>query len=171
MPYSLDDLNSMDRAAFVAALGAVFEESPWVAEAAWDKRPFADAASLRAVMTDIVRNAGTERQRALILSHPASRPATLTAFSQTEQAKAGLNELTDEEAQEQRDLNRAYRDRFGFPFIMAVRFSSKPEILAAMRERVANDPEVEFGRALEEIYKIAGFRLDDLVEFPPSSPS
>ncbi|HYF85303.1 2-oxo-4-hydroxy-4-carboxy-5-ureidoimidazoline decarboxylase [Azospirillum sp.] len=168
MPYSLDDLNSMDRAAFVAALGSVFEESPWVAEAAWEKRPFADAAGLRAAMTDIVRTAGPERQRALILSHPdladrASRPANLTAFSQTEQAKAGLNELTDVEAQEQRDLNRAYRERFGFPFIMAVRFSSKQEILAAMRERVANDPEVEFGRALEEIYKIAGFRLDDLV--------
>ena len=168
MPYGLDDLNSMDRAAFVAALGAVFEESPWVAEAAWDKRPFADAAGLRAAMTDIVRTAGPERQRALILSHPdladrASRPATLTAFSQTEQAKAGLNELTEDEVQEQRDLNRAYRERFGFPFIMAVRFSSKQEILSAMRERVANEPEVEFGRALEEIYKIAGFRLDDLV--------
>lgn len=168
MPYSLDDLNSMDRAAFVAALGAVFEESPWVAEAAWDQRPFADAAGLRAAMTDIVRHVGSERQRALILSHPdladrASRPANLTAFSQTEQAKAGLNELTEAEAQEQRDLNRAYRERFGFPFIMAVRFSSKQEILAAMRERVANEPEVEFGRALEEIYKIAGFRLDDLV--------
>ncbi|MBP2307153.1 2-oxo-4-hydroxy-4-carboxy-5-ureidoimidazoline decarboxylase [Azospirillum melinis] len=169
MPYSLDDLNRMDRAAFVAALGAVFEESPWVAEAAWDKRPFADATALRAAMTGIVRAAGTERQHALILSHPdladrASRPANLTAFSQTEQAKAGLNELTEGEAQEQRDLNRAYRERFGFPFIMAVRFSSKQEILAAMRERVANEPEVEFGRALEEIYKIAGFRLDDLVK-------
>lgn len=168
MPYSMDDLNRMDRAAFVAALGAVFEDSPWVAEAAWDKRPFADAAGLRAIMTGIVRAAGTERQRALILSHPdladrATRAANLTAFSQTEQAKAGLNELTEAEAQEQRDLNRAYRERFGFPFIMAVRFSSKQEILAAMRARVANEPEVEFGRALEEIYKIAGFRLDDLV--------
>ena len=168
MPYSMDDLNRMDRAAFVAALGAVFEDSPWVAEAAWDKRPFADADSLRAAMTGIVRAAGTERQRALILAHPdladrATRAANLTAFSQTEQAKAGLNELTDTEAQEQRDLNRAYRERFGFPFIMAVRFSSKQEILAAMRERVANDPQVEFGRALEEIYKIAGFRMDDLV--------
>ncbi|BAI73874.1 uricase (plasmid) [Azospirillum sp. B510] len=168
MPHSLDDVNRMDRAAFVAALGAVFEDSPWVAEAAWDKRPFADAAALRAAMTDIVRNAGTERQRALILAHPdladrATRAANLTDFSQTEQAKAGLNELTDAEAREQRDLNRAYRARFGFPFIMAVRFSGKREILAAMRARVANEPEVEFGRALEEIYKIAGFRLDDLV--------
>ncbi|CAO3430559.1 2-oxo-4-hydroxy-4-carboxy-5-ureidoimidazoline decarboxylase [Azospirillum doebereinerae] len=168
MPHSLDDLNRMDRAAFVAALGAVFEDSPWVAEAAWDRRPFAGKEDLRAAMTAIVRDSGPERQRALILSHPdladkAARPANLTAFSQTEQARAGLNELTEDEIQEQRALNRAYRERFGFPFIMAVRFSTRPEILQGMRERVANDPAVEFGRALEEIYKIAGFRLDDLV--------
>lgn len=168
MPHSLAEINRMDRAAFVAALGAVFEDSPWVADAAWESRPFADAATLRAAMTAIVREAGTERQRALILSHPdladkATRPASLTAFSQTEQARAGLNELTEEEAQEQRTLNGVYRERFGFPFIMAVRFSRRPEILQAMRDRATNPPDVEFGRALEEIYKIAGFRLDDLV--------
>lgn len=169
MPHSLDDLNRMDRAAFAAALGAVFEDSPWVAEAAWDRRPFAGKEKLRETMTAIVRAAGTERQRALILAHPdladrATRPANLTAFSQTEQARAGLNELTEEEIAEQRALNRAYRERFGFPFIMAVRFSTRQQILQAMRERVANDPAAEFDRALEEIYKIAGFRLDDLIE-------
>ncbi|SMH48116.1 2-oxo-4-hydroxy-4-carboxy-5-ureidoimidazoline decarboxylase [Azospirillum agricola] len=168
MPHSLDDLNRMERAAFVAALGTVFEDSPWVAEAAWGRRPFADKAALHAAMAAIVREAGAERQRALILSHPdladrATRPANLTAFSQTEQARAGLDELTEAEAEEQRALNRAYRARFGFPFIMAVRFSTRPQILQAMRERVANAPDAEFARALEEIYKIAGFRLDDLV--------
>ncbi len=168
MPHSPDEIARMDRTAFVAAFGAVFEDSPWVAEAAWDRRPFADKAALRAAMTAIVREAGTERQRALIRSHPdladkAARPANLTAFSQTEQARAGLDELTEAEAEEQRALNRAYRARFGFPFIMAVRFSTRPEILQTMRERVGNEPETEFARALEEIYKIAGFRLDDLV--------
>ncbi len=168
MPHRLADIARMDRAAFVEAFGAVYEESPWVAEAAWERRPFADAAQLRAALAAIVRDAGTDRQRALILAHPdladkATRPATLAAFSQTEQARAGLDELTDAEVQEQRALNRAYRTRFGFPFIMAVRFSTRAQILEAMRARVQNTPEAEFDRALAEIHKIAGFRLDDLV--------
>lgn len=168
MPHRLADIARMDRTAFVDAFGAVYEDSPWIAEAAWEQRPFADAAQLRNVMSGIVRDAGADRQRALILAHPdladkATRPANLTAFSQTEQARAGLNELTEEEVQEQRALNRAYRQRFGFPFIMAVRFSTRPQILEAMRARVQNTPEAEFDRALAEIHKIAGFRLDDLV--------
>ncbi len=168
MPHRLADLNAMDRNTFTAALGAVFEDSPWVAAAAWGQRPFADTGALHAAMCGVVRAAGEERQRALILAHPdladkATRPASLTAFSQTEQARAGLNELSEEEAQEQRALNRAYRARFGFPFIMAVRFSTRHQILDAMRARVQNAPEVEFLRALDEIDTIAGFRLADLV--------
>ncbi len=168
MPHSLDDIARMDKTAFIAAFGAVYEDSPWVAAAAWAHRPFADKAALRTVMSAVVRDAGTERQRALIRSHPdladkAARPATLTAFSQTEQARAGLDELTEAEAEDQRALNRAYRERFGFPFIMAVRFSTRSAILQAMRARVGNEPETEFTRALEEIDKIAGFRLDDLI--------
>ncbi|AWK88439.1 2-oxo-4-hydroxy-4-carboxy-5-ureidoimidazoline decarboxylase [Azospirillum thermophilum] len=166
--HGLDAVNAMDRAAFVAAFGAVYEDSPWVAEAAWEARPFADAAALRAALAGAVRTAGRERQRALILAHPdladrKARAANLTAFSQTEQARAGLDELTGAEAEEQRALNRAYRARFGFPFIMAVRHSTKQQILQAMRERVANEPEAEFARALQEIDRIAGYRLEELV--------
>ncbi len=168
MPHRLADLAALDRDAFVAVLGAVFEDSPWVAAAAWGSRPFADVAQLHAAMRDVVRAAGAERQRALILAHPdladkATRPATLAAFSQTEQARAGLNDLTEAEIEEQRALNRAYRARFGFPFIMAVRFSTPQKILEGMRARVQNAPEVEFAQALEEIYKIAEFRLADLI--------
>lgn len=166
---ALDDINAFDRPAFVAALGHLFEHSPWVAEETWARRPFRDAAHLHAELCTVMRAAPRERQLALIQAHPdlAGRLAQqqrLTAESTREQASAGLNALRAEELAEFQRLNTAYRARFGFPFIICARLNAKEAIIAAMRARLQNTPEQEFAAALGEIEKIAKLRLDDLLK-------
>jgi OHCU decarboxylase len=156
----------MGQALFVEEFGGIFEHSPWVAEAAHARGigPGQDnAEGLHAVMTDVLRHATRERKLALIHAHPdlAGRlsVADLTEDSQTEQSSAGLGSLDAEERDRFLGLNDAYRSRFGFPFIMAVRGRSKDNILAAFEERLGNDHEQEFDRALREIETIALLRL------------
>lgn len=166
-PLSLDELERVDRARFVAALGGIFEHSPWVAEAAFERRPFGGRAALHRAMVEIVHAAGREQQLALIRAHPelAGAPqAALTEASRHEQGAAGLGGADAEERARFAALNRRYRDKFGFPFVMAVKGRNKAEILAAFEARLAQRPEAEFERALQEIARIAGFRLEALVE-------
>lgn len=167
-PRSITELNAADRAAFTAALGHLFEHSPWVADAAWPQRPFRDAAHLHDALCAAMRAAPRERQLALIRAHPdlAGRLAQqnqLTAESTREQASAGLNQLSADELAGFQKLNAAYLGRFGFPFIICARLSNKPAILAAMQARSANSAQVEFATALGEIEKIARLRLNDLL--------
>ncbi|MBW5448530.1 2-oxo-4-hydroxy-4-carboxy-5-ureidoimidazoline decarboxylase [Cohnella sp. CFH 77786] len=167
MRVRLQELLSMDRTEFVRLLGGVFEHSPWVAERAWGRRPFASVRELLAAMVEIVRGASDGEVLALIRAHPdlATRLgiASLTACSAREQQGAGLDRLTPEEFEAFSSLNAAYKERFGFPFIYAVRGKSKDDILTAMRERFGHSPEEERREALEQIGRIAGFRLADLV--------
>jgi 2-oxo-4-hydroxy-4-carboxy-5-ureidoimidazoline decarboxylase len=162
------DLNTLDRAGFVAALGAIFEHSPWIAERAWDRRPFEDSDSLMAAMIAVVEAASNEEKLALIRAHPdlagkAARAGALTAHSTAEQAGAGLDRLTDEEFGRFHRLNDAYKTRFGFPFVIAVRGHTKETILAAFETRLAHDPAAEMAEAIRNIGLIARFRLEDLV--------
>ena len=168
MAVKLEFLNASDRAAFTAALGHVFEHSPWVAEDTWSRRPFRNVAHLHAELCATMRGASKERQRALICAHPdlagrLAQQCKLTSESTREQASAGLNELTDAELVEFQRLNDAYRTRFEFPFIICARLNAKGAILAAMRARIANPPEAEFQNALTEIEKIAELRLRDVL--------
>lgn len=168
MGVSLPTINGLDRAAFAARLGHLFEHSPWVAEAAWGQRPFRDAAQLQAALGAALRAAPREKQLALIRAHPdlAGRLAQqhqLTAESTREQASAGLDRLSAEELAAFQQNNAAYLARFGFPFIVCARLTHKAAILAAMRTRLANSPEAEFAAALGEIEKIARLRLDDVL--------
>lgn len=165
---TLAALNSADRAAFTAALGHLFEHSPWVAEETWPQRPFRDEAHLHAALCATMRGATRERQRALIQAHPdlAGRLAQqdkLTRDSAKEQASAGLGGLAAEELAEFKRLNEAYRARFGFPFIVCARLSNKAAILAAMQARAGNSADEEFQTALSEIAKIAQLRLRDVL--------
>lgn len=165
---ALADLNAAGRDAFVAALGHVFEHSPWVAAAAWERRPFADVAALHAAMVAAVAGAGPERQLALIRAHPdlAGRLALagqLTAESSREQAAAGLDALSPDELRRFAAYNEAYKERFGFPFVICARENKKAAILAAFPVRLAHAPDDEVATALAEIAKIARLRLDDLV--------
>ena len=168
MPLSLQSINTLDRAGFVAALGTLFEHSPWVADGTWPRRPFRDAAHLHDELCATMRNASMERQLDLILAHPdlAGRLAQqqkLTAESAREQANAGLTTLRPEELERFQALNDAYRRRFGFPFIICARLQARDAILHAMELRVKNSAEEEMANALGEIEKIARIRLGDLL--------
>jgi 2-oxo-4-hydroxy-4-carboxy-5-ureidoimidazoline decarboxylase len=166
---TLHQLNALDRAAFTAALGHFFENSPWVVDETWPRRPFRDPTHLLVELCTTMRSASPARQLVLIRAHPdlAGRLAqqnALTAESTREQASAGLNRLTDAELAEFQRLNTAYLARFGFPFIICARLNAKSAILAAMTGRLQQNPEHEFTAALSEIEKIAHLRLNDLLE-------
>ena len=161
----LSALNAMSDEAFVATLGDIFEHSPWVAEAVLERRPFQSLRSLHAAMVEAVDEAGRRKQRELICAHPdlagkATRAGELSDDSTREQAGAGLDALSDEQYRRFRDLNDAYQARFGFPFIIAVRGHDRESILGNFEQRLENDDEEEFRRALCEIAKIARYRLD-----------
>jgi len=163
--------SQMDRAAFVATFGQVFEHSPWIASAAFERGLPADAdrpAGLHRALCAVLRDASPQQQRALIEAHPdlagrLARAGRLTADSSKEQAGAGLDRLTDQERARFGALNEAYKARFGVPFIMAVKGRSKAEILAAFERRLANDTATEERAALEQIERIALLRLQDLL--------
>jgi OHCU decarboxylase len=167
-PLTLASVNRVSRAEFAAALGGVFEHSQWVAEAAWPAAPFADVAALHQAMVAAVREASPERQIALIRAHPdlagkAARDGTMTPHSVTEQASAGLLGLEEAEYARFHRLNRAYLERFGFPFIIAVRRHSKESLLAEFEARLANSRAAEIDAALGEIFAITRLRLDALL--------
>jgi OHCU decarboxylase len=165
---ALDDLNVMDEDAFVAALGGVFEHSPWIARDAWARRPFASVGALAGALEAAMRAAPRARQLDLIRAHPElagreARAGELTAESAGEQARAGLDRLSADEVADLQALNAAYRERFGFPLIVCVREHTKDSILAWGRERLSHADDDEVAIALGEIAKIARLRLDDLV--------
>jgi xanthine dehydrogenase D subunit len=155
------------REEFVARYGAIFEGSPWVARTAFDEGPFAGVDDLHAAMVAAVREAPRERALELIRAHPelAGREAQageLSGASASEQAAAGLDRLTADEAQRWRMLNAAYLERFGFPLVVCVREHTKESILAWGEERLRREPEEEVETALAEIAKIARLRLEEL---------
>ena len=165
---SVEEVNALSQDAFVERFGAVFEHSPWVADAAWDARPFDDVAGLLAAMVAVVREASLERRLALIRAHPdlAGRAAVageLTAASRREQSGAGLGRLSAEEHTALTAANSAYTSRFGFPFVICVRGQTKDTILAALSMRLTRPREEEIETALDEIGAIAGVRLEGLV--------
>ena len=165
----LSQLNQNSESDFVAALGAIFEHSPWVAGAVINERPFASVEVLHQAMSNAVNAASDELQLALIKAHPdlagkAALSGELTDESTSEQAGAGLDRLSTEEYQTFHSLNDAYQSKFGFPFIIAVKGHDKHSILDAFQKRLENTIEVEKQTALKQIYRIANFRLEDLVE-------
>ena len=160
----------LSRADFVARFGGIFEHSAWVAEGAFDAGldQLETASALHKAMVAIMRAAPRAQQLALINAHPdlAGRLAAagrLTADSTREQTSAGLDHLTDAERARFTVLNDAYKARFGFPFIMAVKGRSKQEILSAFETRLHHNGEAEFATAMGEIEKIALLRLRDML--------
>jgi 2-oxo-4-hydroxy-4-carboxy-5-ureidoimidazoline decarboxylase len=168
---TLDELNRMDRQAFVAALGDIFEHAPWVAEATHKAQPFPGLNALYEAMTAAVRGAGDARQMALINGHPdlagkAAREGTMTTDSKHEQSSAGLDQLSEDEFAAFHRLNNAYRAKFGMPFIVCVRRHGKESILRQFELRLGNDGAAERDAALNEIFRIVALRLDQRVAAP-----
>jgi OHCU decarboxylase len=161
---TIDELNSMDQARFVAAVGWVFENSPWVGERAFDTRPFTDLSALHAAMTEQVERATFAERLALLQAHPdLGARARVSEASTAEQAGAGLDSLTPGEFEQLQRLNAAYRARFGFPFLLAVKGGTKHDVLQALQARMGATPEDEFREALRQVFRIAGFRLEGLI--------
>ena len=166
---SMEPVNALDAEAFTNRFGDVAENSPWVAEGAFEARPFADREALIAAFAAVVRTAPRDAQIALLRAHPdlAGRAAVagdIAEESRREQAGAGLDRLTAEEFVRFQDLNARYRERFGFPFIYAVKGATKEAILAAFEARIDNDVEVEHATALANVERIFRFRIEDRVE-------
>jgi len=151
---------------FAKKYAGIYEHSAWVAEeAAAIAATASNVARVAEVMADCVDNASTENQLALIRAHPnlagkAQIAGELTAESTTEQARAGLDQCSAAEYERFQTLNSEYHEKFDFPFVMAVRDSSRADILAAFENRLSNDPDTEFETALAEIHKIARLRLE-----------
>ena len=161
---TMAEINALDRAGFVARFGLLFEHSPWIVEQAADKRPFADLAAMQGALMNVVAEAGPDAQLALLRAHPKlAEKVAMTAESVSEQASAGLDKLSKEEFDRFHRLNKAYDQRFGFPFIICVRLTDKAGILAAMEMRVTNPEEMELATALNEVGKIVELRLKDAV--------
>ena len=171
MPLTLEQLNAASPAEALALLDGLYEHSPWIAEEALAQRPFRSLAHLKHALAQVVRTAELDAQLALIRAHPelagkAMVAKSLTAESTHEQSKAGLTQCTPEEFERIQQLNAAYNERFGFPFILAVRGPrgtglSKQEIIGTFARRLDNHPEFELAEALRNIHRIAEIRLND----------
>lgn len=166
---SLAALNALPASEFVDILGGIFEHSPWVAERVAGKRPFASMQELHAAMTKAIDDEGIEAQLKLIRAHPelagkAAVRGELTEESTHEQAGAGLDKCTPEEFEKLTRLNADYNEKFGFPFILAVRGYDRHGIIAEFERRYGLSVDAERGESLQQIYKIGGFRLNDLIQ-------
>jgi 2-oxo-4-hydroxy-4-carboxy-5-ureidoimidazoline decarboxylase len=157
-------LNACDRSQFVTALGWIFERSPWVAERAWARRPFASIDELHGAMVSAMLAATPDEQLSLLRAHPdLGTRMRMSDASTSEQARAGLDSLTGDEFARLQQLNTEYREKFGFPFVFAVRGSTKHDVLAALATRVTDAVETEWAEALRQVARIAAFRLKDTV--------
>ena len=169
MSIRIDEINQSSPTQFVDLLGAIFEHSPWVAELVYPERPFASRSELHRVMSAAVRRAPELQRMALLCQHPelAGKEAdagTLTDDSKREQAGAGLNQCTADELLTIKALNQVYREKFGFPFVIAVTGLDKYQIISAMQDRLKCSPELEFDTAIDEVEKIARIRIDALID-------
>ena len=164
------EANRLEREDFVRAFRSVYERSPWVAERAWRERPFEGPEDLRRTLWRAVQEAPRERQLDRVRSHPdlagkAAVAGELTPESEREQSSAGLDRLSPDEYERFRNVNAAYREKFGFPMVVYVKEHTKDSILAQTEARLANTREREVKTALEEIQKIAASRLKDLIDY------
>lgn len=160
----------MSRTDFIANFGGVYESSPWVAEEAWERglgESEDDAEGLMNLMRAVVEDASIETKRALLRAHPdlagkAGIAGELTPDSTAEQKSSGLDQCTAEEFHRFQELNAAYKEKFGFPFILAVKGRGRHEILASFEARLPHDQDHEFREALAQVHRIAFLRLEGM---------
>ncbi|MDZ5459127.1 2-oxo-4-hydroxy-4-carboxy-5-ureidoimidazoline decarboxylase [Azohydromonas lata] len=175
---TLDTLNAASQAQFTELLDGTYEHSPWIAEKAWHRRPFASLAHLKRALVEVLQEAGREAQLGLIRAHPelagkAMVAQSLTAESTNEQGKAGLTDCTPAEFDKLQRLNADYNAKFGWPFILAVRGPrgaglNRWQIIETFERRLMNHPDFEFAEALRNIHRIAEIRLNDKFGFTPT---
>lgn len=165
---TLEEVNRCTPREFSAAFGGVVEHSPWIAERAFARAPFASPLDLQLALYGAVQAASEDEKLALIRAHPElagkeAEAGALTVASTREQAAAGLGALLPEQKAELRDLNQRYRDAFGFPFVICARLNRRDAILGTLRARLANTREQEIANAIAQVGEIARLRVADLV--------
>lgn len=166
---TLSEINALDRAAFCKCLGSIIEHSPWIADAAWEKRPFASVDALHAAMVAALMGAPVETQLMVMRLHPelagkAAIRGEVTPHSKQEQGGAGLSQCSPQEFSRLSALNRAYGAKFGFPFIIAVKGLDRAAIIQLFGERLERDRATEFAEALAQISRIARLRVEALID-------
>lgn len=162
---ALEAVNSLGKSEFVERFGGVFEHSPWVAEQAWGRRPFRSLDELHRAMMSAVEGASEEAKLRLVRAHPElAGSETLTTHSSAEQRRLGLTSLSKQELDEMSELNRRYREKFGFPCIVALRLhQTRASVIAEIKRRVANGADTELRTALAQIGHIARGRLEKML--------
>ncbi|ALC82266.1 2-oxo-4-hydroxy-4-carboxy-5-ureidoimidazoline decarboxylase [Bacillus capparidis] len=162
---TLSELNRMSPNEFSDTLAHIYEESPWVAILTEKQRPYSSLAELTEAMKKIVQYSDREKKETLLNSHPRlGDRKQMSNDSVKEQKNAGLASLNDDEYELFLQLNHAYDEKFGFPFILAVKGKTKDEIQQAIHSRLQNGRDIEFETALNEVFKIASFRLQEKID-------
>ena len=162
---SIDKVNNLRKSDFISIFGNVFEKTQWIAEKAYNSKPYKNLEELFSKMMEIFENSKKEKHLEILNAHPdLAIEKKLTEDSRNEQKNASLNQCTDEEFVEFRKLNNEYKKKFGFPFIIAVKGKNKEEILNNFRQRLTNNINLEFEEAKKQVKKIASFRLSEIIK-------
>ena len=162
----INKINKLSQSEFIKVFANIFENSIWIAEELYKQKPFINFEELSLKMLDIFENASKKKQFIILNAHPdladRTKISSLTPNSKKEQSNVGLDQCTEEEFKEFKNLNDKYKKKFGFPFIFAVKNKSKKEILSNFRQRVSYDISVEFSEAVKQVKKIANLRLNEI---------
>ena len=162
----INKINKLSQTEFIKVFANIFENSTWIADELYKQKPFDNFEELSLKILDIFENASRKKQLIILNAHPdladKTKISSLTLDSRREQTNVGLDQCTDEEFKEFKNLNEKYKKKFGFPFIYAVKNKSKNEILSNFRQRVSYDISVEFTEALKQVRKIASLRLNEI---------
>ena len=163
---TIDKINKLSRSEFVEIFANIFEKTKWIAEKLYNQKPFDDFKDLCSKMLGIFETAGKETQLKILGAHPdlADKVTVnlLTSNSRSEQSNAGLDQCSEEEFNEFKNLNKSYRQKYGFPFVIAVKGKNKMEILSEFRKRILNSVDEEFNEAIIQVGKIANLRLNEI---------
>ena len=159
-------IDKLSETEFTEVFGNIFENASWIAEKLYEQKPFKDFQDLSKKMITIFESADNENKLKILNSHPdlanKAKIGSLTPDSNNEQSNAGLDRCTEEEFNKFKNLNAQYKNRFGFPFILAVKGRNKLEILGNFKKRVLSDKQIEFNEAIKQVKQIASLRLEEL---------
>jgi len=159
-------IDTLSETEFTEVFGNIFENASWITKKLYRKKPFGSFQDLSKKMISIFENSDNENKLKILKSHPDLADKTnigsLTPDSNKEQSGVGLNKCTEEEFNEFRNLNLKYKNKFGFPFILAIKGKDKAEILDNFKKRVLSNKQIEFDEAIKQVKKIANLRLEEL---------
>jgi len=162
----LNKINKLSETEFTEVFGNIFENASWIAEKLYRQKPFKNFQDLFSKMISIFENANNQKKLKILNSHPdladKAKIGSLTPDSNKEQSNVGLDRCTDKEFNEFKNLNLEYKNKFRFPFIIAVKGKNKSEILENFKKRILFDKKNEFDEAVKQVKKIASLRLDEL---------